>query len=134
MLVKSYKKKGSATHPSSRLILSLWGISIGIVCCLSLTPEVEFPLSFKWDDLAFHSLAYLWLSVLPFLGFQSPRTAIVSAFLMIPLGVGLEVAQNLVPGRFFSITDMMANSFGAFLGILFGKYLNSGFPMKYSGR
>jgi len=29
MLVRSYKKKGSATHPSSRLILSLWGISIG---------------------------------------------------------------------------------------------------------
>jgi VanZ family protein len=124
------KKLSSNKHQLLRAVLFLWGVSIGIVCYLSLTPEIELPLGFKWDDLVYHSLAYLWLSILPFLGFQGLRTAITSAFLMFPLGVGLEVAQNLVPGRFFSITDIMANSFGVFLGILLGKYIRSAFPMK----
>ena len=133
MLNESNKKRSSHTNWFSRPILFLWVISVCIVCYLSLAPEVEFPLSFKWDDLACHSLAYFWLSVLPFLGFQDPRSAIASALLMIPLGVGLEVAQHFVPDRFFSTADMMANSFGALLGILFGKYLRSAFPVKYGG-
>ena len=123
-----HKKLIPDKHQLPRAVLFLWGVSIGIVCYLSLTPEIELPLGFKWDDLLYHSLAYLWLSILPFLGFQGLRTAITSALLMFPLGVGLEVAQSFVPGRFFSITDMMANSFGVFLGILLGKYLKSAFP------
>lgn len=123
-----HKKLSPDKHQLPRAVLFLWVLSIGMVCTLSLTPEIELPLGFKWDDLVYHSVAYLWLSLLPFLGFQTLRTAITSALLMFPLGVGLEVAQNFVPGRFFSITDMMANSFGVFLGILFGKYLKSAFP------
>ena len=126
-----HKKISSDNHQFPRAVLFLWGVSIGIVCYLSLTPEIELPLGFKWDDLVYHSLTYLWLSILPFLGFQGFRAATISAFLMFPLGVGLEVAQNLVPGRFFSITDMMANASGVFLGVLFGKYLRSVFPKKY---
>ncbi len=132
MLDEFHKKEISGTHPFSKAVLFLWSILIGIVCYLSLIPKVEFPLDFKGADLVYHTLAYFCLSILPFLGFQGRRTAIASALLMIPLGVGLEFAQNLVPGRLFSITDMIANSFGAFLGVLFGKYLRSAFPLKYS--
>lgn len=126
-LNEMYTEKNSDTQLFSFIVLFLWGISIGIVCYLSLTPEVEFPLDFTWADGVYHSLAYLWLSSLPFIGFRSVQSACISALLMIPLGIGLEFCQNLVPGRFFSIPDMIANSFGVLVGIVCGLYLRSTF-------
>lgn len=109
----------------SIVIIFVWIISIGMVSYLSLTPLVEFPLVFWSADKVYHALAYLWLSVLPFLGFRRGNWALAGALLMILLGAGLEVFQIFVPGRFFSVVDMMANSFGAALGVLFGRYLKS---------
>jgi hypothetical protein len=109
----------------SRLIIFLWAISLGAVCYLSLTPRIEFPADFWKADLVYHFLAYSWLSVLPFFGFQRPKPALMSAILMVPLGVSLEFAQIWVPGRLFSAADLGANIFGAFCGAVCGKYLRS---------
>ena len=111
----------------SRPIISLWAISLGAVCYLSLTPRIEFPVDFWKADLVYHFLAYSWLSVLPFIGFQRPKTALISAILMVPLGVSLEFAQIWVPGRLFSAPDLGANIVGAFCGTVCGKYLRSNF-------
>lgn len=111
----------------SRLIISLWAISLGAVCYLSLAPRIEFPVDFLRADLVYHFLAYSWLSVLPFLGFQSPKPALMSAILMVPLGVSLEFAQIWVPGRLFSASDLGANIVGAVCGAICGRYLRSNF-------
>ena len=111
----------------SRLIISLWAISLGAVCYLSLTPRIEFPVDFLRADLVYHFLAYSWLSVLPFLGFQRPKPALMSAILMVPLGVSLKFAQIWVPGRLFSATDLGANIVGAFCGTVCGRYLRANF-------
>ena len=111
----------------SRLIISLWAVSLGAVCYLSLTPRIEFPVGFLRADLVYHFLAYSWLSVLPFLGFQRPKPALMSAILMAPLGVSLEFAQIWVPGRLFSATDLGANIVRAFCGAVCGRYLRSNF-------
>jgi VanZ family protein len=126
-----HKEKNPPTRSYSSIVLAIWVLSIGIVCYLSLTPEVEFPVSFKWDDLAYHSLAYLWLSVLPFLGFQGVRIAFTSAFLMIPLGIVLEFTQHFVPGRFLSVEDMIANTSGTLLGIFCGYYLRTKLSVRF---
>ena len=100
----------------------LWVISIGVVCYLSLKPRIEFPIDFKGADLAYHALAYLWLSFLPFFVFWDRKRGLVYALLMIPLGIALEFGQTFVPDRNFSIFDMIANSVGTILGMMCGKY------------
>lgn len=102
----------------------LWVVSIGVVCYLSLQPEVEFPLDFERADLAYHTLTYFWLSFLPFVIFGDGKRRLLAAFLMIPLGVVLEIGQSFVPGRTFSVLDMVANSCGTLLGVVCGKYLH----------
>jgi VanZ family protein len=109
----------------SRFMQFVWVLSIAFVAYLSLTPQIDLPFGFKGIDKVYHSLAYLWLAVIPFLGFQSIKIALVGALLMIPFGIGLEYAQDYVHGRFFSVADMVANGTGVVLGMTLGKYLKS---------
>jgi len=120
-------RKSSNTKQFSFIILFLWGVSIGLVCYLSIEPRVEFPISFRWDDVVYHFCAYLWLSFLPFIGYRSVQDAWIAALLMILLGIGLESAQHFLPERVFSITDIAANSCGVLGGIVCGLYLRSKF-------
>ena len=110
-----------------KVVLALWTVSIGVVCYASLKPEVEFPVDFEGADLAYHALSYLWLSFLPFAIFPDEQKRLLYAFLMIPLGIALEIGQGFVPGRTFSPLDMMANSSGTLLGVICGKYLHGVF-------
>ncbi len=109
-----------------KFVIVVWIISIGTVSYLSVVPQVEFPFYFRWSDKLYHFLAYFWLSVLPFFGFASAKKALAWALLMIPLGIGLEFAQGFVPGRLFSIWDMIANSLGASAGIFCGMSIRTG--------
>jgi hypothetical protein len=132
MFDEMYTKKFSNTQLFSFIILFLWGVSIGMVCYLSIAPWVKFPVDFRWADVVYHFCAYLWLSFLPFIGFRSVQSAWISALFMIPLGIGLEFGQHFVPARVFSITDMTADSCGALVGIVCGLYLRSIFRIKES--
>jgi len=123
----SLKKRVQDMRSFSRLFILLWAVSIAAVCYLSLTPVIEFPVDFWNADLVYHFLAYSYLSVLPFLGFQIPKSALMAAILMIPLGVSLEFAQLWVPGRIFSVADLSANILGASCGAVCGKYLRPNF-------
>ena len=130
MLDEMHTKKSLNTQLFSLIILFLWGISISMVCYLSIAPRVEFPVDFRWADVVYHFCAYLWLSFLPFISFRSVQGAWISALLMIPLGIGLEFGQHFVPARVFSIMDIAANSYGALVGIVCGLYLRSMFLNK----
>ena len=130
MLDEIDTKQSSHIKVFSLIILFLWGMSIGMICYLSLVPRVEFPISFKWADIVYHFCAYLWLTFLPFLGMRNVKGALISALLMIPLGIGLEFGQHFVPARVFSIIDMAANSCGALAGIVCGFYMRSTFVGK----
>ena len=103
-----------------KFVIVFWIISIGTVSYLSIMPQVEFPFYFRWSDKLYHFLSYSWLSVLRFFGFSNAKKALAWALLMILLGIGLEFAQGFVPGRFFSIWDMIANSLGVSAGIFCG--------------
>jgi len=130
MLDEMHTKKSLNTQLFSLIILFLWGISISMVCYLSIVPRVEFPVDFRWADVVYHLCAYLWLSFLPFIGFRSLQSAWISALLMIPLGIGLEFSQHFVPARVFSIIDIAANSCGVLTGIACGLYMRPTFLNK----
>ena len=130
MLNEIDTNKTSNTQLFSFIMLFLWGVSIGMVCYLSIVPRVKFPISFSRADVVYHFCAYLWLSFLPFISFRRVQSAWISALLMIPLGIGLEFGQYFVPARVFSIMDMVANSCGALVGIMCGLYLRSIFMIK----
>ena len=118
-------QKAAHIQVFSLIILFLWGVSICIVCYLSLAPRVEFPIHFRRADVVYHFCAYLWVTVLPFIGMRNFRIPWIAALMMIPLGIGLEFGQHFVPARVFSITDMAANSCGTLAGIVCGSYLRS---------
>jgi glycopeptide antibiotics resistance protein len=103
-----------------RFVIMVWILSIGSVSYLSLIPQAEFLSYFRWSDKLYHFLAYVWLSFLPFFGFADTKNALKWSLSMILLGIGLEFAQSFVPGRLFSLWDMIANSLGAITGILGG--------------
>jgi VanZ family protein len=44
-------------------------------------------------------------------------TGLVCAAAAVPLGVALEFAQRLVPGRSFEVGDMVANTLGVCAGL-----------------
>ena len=119
------KIKGDLWRFFPRIMQIVWVLSIAVVAYLSLSPKIDLPLVFSGIDKVYHSLAYLWLAVIPFLGFQGVKIALAGALLMIPLGIGLEYAQDLVHGRFFSVADMVANGTGVVLGMVLGKYVKS---------
>lgn len=100
-----------------RSISLLWIASTAMVIYLSLYPRLEIPYGFIDADKIGHLLAYLWLSALPFFAFQVPKTALVGALSMLPLSIGLEFAQHYVPGRCFSVADLVANGLGVMMGI-----------------
>ncbi len=94
------------------MILFLWFVSIFIVVFYSLIPRMEFPVDFWNADKLYHCAGYCWLAVLPMMGITIRRTALLSAFSMIILGVLLEIGQYYVPGRLFSFLDITSNTVG----------------------
>jgi VanZ family protein len=105
------------------IITVVWFFSIVLVGWLSLTPRIEIPYQFSGADKLAHCLAYAWLAILPFFAFARMRAALAEAFLMVPLGIALELAQRYIPGRDFSVADMIANSVGVALGIIIARYV-----------
>ena len=100
-----------------RSVLWVWIASVATVIYLSLSPRLEIPYDFINADKIVHLLSYLWLAALPFFAFQVPKTALAGALCMVPLGAGLEFVQHYVPGRCFSVADMVANCLGVMMGI-----------------
>ena len=125
------QEKSSPHHLFTQLTVILWIVSILIVCYMSLMPQVETPVDFSHSDKVWHALAYLWLSLIPYIGFEHKRKALLGSFLMIALGVGLEFGQYFIPDREFSFLDMLANITGVIFGIMLGLTLRRFYP-RYS--
>lgn len=100
-----------------------WFISMVLVAHLSLAPPVDMPPPFAGADKIAHCVAYAWLAILPFFGFEKLWAAFTGSSLMLPLGIGLEFAQQHVPGRDFSFADMVADGVGVILGMVAVRYM-----------
>jgi VanZ family protein len=116
----------------SMVMKAIWIISVALVSYLSLVPKIEFPINVAGIDKVYHSLAYLWLATVPFLGFRRLRIAFVAASLMIPLGIALEYVQRLMAmGRYFEVGDMIANLIGVLVGVALGMLFKARLSMGF---
>lgn len=102
--------------------IALWLVS-AIVVALALMPwSVELPSS-GWDKAdhvaAFAALAFLGLFA--WRGRQAVHRRIVLSLLA--LGVAIELAQTLVPGRMADWRDVIADSVGVLLGLVVASWL-----------
>ncbi len=103
-----------------RLVASAWSVLLIAVIVLSLLPAPGLPTGHGVDK-ALHLVGYFFLAVLPFAGFSRPRLALGLSLLMLPLGIGLEFVQDMIPGRVKEGLDMVANGAGVFLGLCLGR-------------
>ena len=97
--------------PSSLWRLGFW-FCFGLTSYLSLMPQEFLPSGINiWDKLS-HSIAFTALALSAAFGW--PEKGFVRSVL-IPLllfGVLIEVIQYFIPGREFSLLDMLADAIG----------------------
>lgn len=101
---------------------------VALVLYLSLTSDPPDPgLTFEYVDKVYHAIAYFTLMAWFAQIYHSNRYRNLIAVLFILMGVGVEYLQSLNPARYSEFDDMLANSFGVALGLLFtasnAKYL-----------
>jgi type III secretory pathway component EscT len=103
--------------------LLLWILAIASVVTGELLPGDSAPMHWVGatgvSDKVLHSAAYTLLAVIPVFGFRL-RAGLISAGVTVLLGVALEFAQTLVPGRSYEVADMVANALGVGAGIGLG--------------
>jgi hypothetical protein len=110
-----------------KLVIIVWITSVGTVIYLSLIPGITLSIQFWNADKFQHLIAYLWLGILPLLGFTITRHALWAVVSVLLLGIALEAAQILISGRMFSPIDMFANLAGTLGGMYLGHRLRRPF-------
>lgn len=91
--------------------------ALSVLVVASLLPSDYMPAT-TWEDKLEHFGAYLVVGGLAMLGIRSPERRKHCFYLLIVLGLALEVGQIFVPGRKFDLLDMAANGAGAGLAYL----------------
>ena len=105
-----------------QLIRSLWILTILGVVVGSLLPAggpvMTQVARLHVSDKILHFSAYAVLSIIPALAFQRRRSVLLTAAALVVLGLALEFAQHIVPGRSTDMRDELANTAGVAAGIL----------------
>ena len=101
-----------------KTIFWTWLLSLVLVVYGTLSPDIHIDTNVQDSDKILHSLAYTWLAFGGRMSFVPASRTAGLAFGLICLGCALEIGQDFVPGRFFSVTDMAANILGVGLGLV----------------
>ncbi len=120
-----------------------WLVGLCVMVVMSLLPGTSAPI--VWlspiSDKLLHFVAYAVLAVLAGAGAANRRAAILPMVVMAVLGVALDCAQELVPGRGFQWSDVAADESGVLCGVLAGFWVARGgwtsqetYPTGPSGR
>ena len=75
----------------------------------------------NWDK-ANHFVAFFTLYVLLTLAYKNFSILLKTA-LLVAFGLQIEIVQSFIDGRYFSLLDVVADSVGILLGVLFLKFL-----------
>ena len=112
-----------------------WWLALVATTVASLLPDSGPPTTPLFGiglDKFIHLATYLILAAVPALVFNSGAPIVRSVILVAVMSVGIEMAQDMVPGRLFSFGDVIANVVGVVTGTLIGLYSRR-FEIKYSG-
>lgn len=102
-----------------------WQLVLGLltvlVCYLAITPTPPQQASFGWDK-ANHAIAFLALTVSGTFGFRGTRRNLFWVVLgLFGLGCAIEVVQYFVPGRSCDWEDLLSDTVGIALGLVFAR-------------
>jgi len=108
-----------------RQIVVAWWLALIATTTASLMPNMgppTTPLLGLGMDKIIHLATYFVLAAVPALFFRSGGPIIRSVLLVAAMSIGIEFAQDLVPGRLFSMGDVIANMLGVLPGLVIGLY------------
>lgn len=97
-------------------------ITFGVIEYLALTPQHIEMIEGFWDKQN-HFIAFFVLTILLGLAY-SQLTAIKKFGLLVLMGFQIEIMQYFIPGRFFSLLDIVADSVGIVIGIVVWRIVN----------
>jgi len=104
------------------VIFLLWALCLLSVIVGSLLPASGPIMSqvaqLHVSDKLLHFSAYTLLAFLPALSLQTWRRILFTAAALIFMGLCLEFAQHLIPGRASDMRDELANTLGVITGTL----------------
>ncbi len=107
----------SAAVVTRKLSQVAFVVGLLIIIVFSLLPR-EYTPEMGGSDKLYHLMAYAALVLVGGIGFKGLRPLLLVALGLLILGVGLELAQAIVPGRYASGHDALANMAGIILGCL----------------
>lgn len=103
------------------LFKSSFFITFGVIEYLALTPQHIEVIEGFWDKqnhfIAFFVLYILLSAAYKHFSLQKKIT------LLVFVGVQIEVMQYFIPGRFFSLLDILADSIGIAIGFAIHRYV-----------
>lgn len=83
---------------------------------LALTPQHIEAIEGFWDKQN-HFVAFFVLAIL--MSFAYPQLTAIKKFgLLVLMGFQIEIMQYFIPGRFFSLLDVVADSIGIVMGMV----------------
>jgi VanZ family protein len=91
-------------------------ITFGVIEYLALTPQHIEVLDGLWDKQN-HFAAFFVLYILLSFGYLQ-FSIIKKLSLLLLMGFQIEVTQYFIPGRFFSLMDIVADSIGIAIGVV----------------
>ncbi len=106
--------KYQVNHCSQMGMQLLLLLMLIFVAWVSLTPVYE-PKPMLINDKLAHFLAYAMLAVTSDHAYATTRYSLKKVAMLFTFGVFIEIAQHFIPGREFSLLDMLANFSGLML-------------------
>jgi VanZ family protein len=104
------------------LLLVALGVIVTVLAC---RPVDAFQPTLGWDKLN-HAAAFMSMSFCGYFAFrQRPRATFWVVFLLMALGLGIELVQMGVPGREADAEDLLADGIGLAGGLLMAMGLAS---------
>ncbi len=132
MTGRAHRPQGSGSGMTRALVVNV--VYAAVLASLSIMSSPPYVPVFSRADWLSHGLAYLVQTLLLYSLFRwmtTPSSAIVAAAATAALfGTVMEVAQLVMPGRFFELPDLLANV----TGIGFGLALLVGYRMWWPTR
>lgn len=111
-LKESRHRKGSQlSGGTKRLFQALFLLLVLITTYSSLTPVNHKIFEMFWDKFG-HAIGYFFLIATLDLGFRTFHHFPAKFISLFTYGLALEIIQHFIPGRTFSLLDLVANAVG----------------------
>lgn len=118
--------------PFKRALLMLWFLGAGFILYLGIRPT-PLPVDAPFDKLV-HCFGNALLMMLPAIIYKRLAYTFIWAGLLVLAGIGVELYQNLLPGRVASVYDVIADSGGIILGAMMGRLVRRGYGKHHEHR